>query len=84
MSDLEFVASTNDVFEDRGRHYVTIWMRGEPDSSEVVINDTAEIEDVGWFDPTALPAPLHSYFENLISARCLPPHPLNLPFAAEL
>lgn len=82
VSNVEFVAITNDVFEDRGRHYVTIWMRGEPDDAEPTIHDTVEIEEVGWFEPAALPEPLHLYFENLLAGRCLPPHPRNLPFGA--
>jgi 8-oxo-dGTP diphosphatase len=80
VTNLEFVAVTNDVFEERGKHYVTIWMRGESDHGETVIGDTAEISEVGWFDPDALPKPRHLYFENLMSGRCLPSPPPNLPF----
>lgn len=77
--DVELVAITNDVFEDRGAHYVTIWMRGEALDDDVVIGDTAEIAEAGWFDPASLPSPRHLYFENLLGGRCLPPEPTNLP-----
>lgn len=83
VSNLEFVAITNDIMEERGTHFVTIWMRGEPEDGDLVINDTREIREVGWFDLTWLPEPRHVYFDNLISARCLPPYPLNSPFAPE-
>ena len=78
VSDVEFVAITNDVLEERGKHYVTIWMRGEPEGGEPVIGDTAEIAELGWFDPDALPSPLHLYFQNLLAGRCLPERPGNL------
>lgn len=79
VTDLELVAITNDVFEDRGAHYVTIWMRGEALSEDVLIGDTGEISEAGWFEPTSLPSPRHLYFENLLAGRCIPPEPTNLP-----
>lgn len=79
VHDVELVAITNDVFEDRGAHYVTIWMRGEALDDEVVIGDTGEIAEAGWFDPKSLPSPRHLYFENLLAGRCVPPDPTNLP-----
>ena len=81
--NLEFVAITNDLLPDTGKHYVTIWMRGEAEGS-VIIRDPAEIAAVDWFRPDALPHPLHLYFENLIAGRSLPASPANLPFRAEL
>lgn len=80
VSNLEFVAITNDVFLDTGKHYVTIWMRGDPDDAEPTVGDADEIAEVGWFEPAALPAPLFLFFENLLAGNCLPPAPLNLPF----
>ena len=80
VSNLELVAITNDVFPGRGKHFVTIWMRGDPDDAELRVGDTSEIAEAGWFDPAALPAPLHLYFENLVSGRCLAPDPSKLPF----
>jgi|SRR5688572_2869386 len=68
----EFLAITNDVFTDVGKHYVTVWMRGEADTSEATVRDTTEVADVGWFAPDALPAPLFLSLENLLAGRCLP------------
>ncbi len=73
VSNLEFVAVTNDVLTESGKHYVTIWMRGEPDDAEAVVADPGEIAEVGWFDPEALPQPRFPFFENLLAGRCLPP-----------
>ena len=75
-----FVAITNDVLPDAGRHYITIWMRAEPADGTPTIRDAAEIATAEWFPPDALPEPRHVYFENLLAGRSLPPNPGNLPF----
>ena len=67
------VALTNDVMEERERHYVTVWMLGVPTGEAIDIRDTSEIKEAGWYSLTELPAPLHPYFENLLAGRCLPP-----------
>jgi 8-oxo-dGTP diphosphatase len=80
VSNVEFVAITNDVMAERGKHYLTVWMRGDAaDGAEARIGDAAEIAEVGWFAADALPSPLHLYFQNLLEGRCLPPAPANLP-----
>ena len=80
VRDVEFVAITNDVIAEAGKHYLTVWMRGEADGAEPEIGDAAEITRVGWFLPDALPGPLHLYFQNLLEGRCWPRLPANLPF----
>ena len=81
VSKIEFVAITNDLLVDTGKHYVTIWMQGEPDQSPALVADPKEIAEVGWFAQSEFPQPLAVYFENLLARRCLPPAPANLPFA---
>jgi 8-oxo-dGTP diphosphatase len=61
VSNVEFVAITNDVMPDVDKHYLTVWMRGDADDAEPVIGDKEEITQIGWFAPNALPQPLHSY-----------------------
>lgn len=80
VTNVEFVAITNDVLPDVGRHYVTIWMRADAAGhSPPSIGDAGEIAEVDWFAPDALPSPLFPYFENLVAGRCLPPRPANMP-----
>lgn len=67
-----FVAITNDVFADDGKHYITIWMHAEAGDTEAVIRDPSEIADVGWFAFDDLPSPLFLSFENLLAGRHLP------------
>ena len=80
VRNVEFVAVTNDLMEARGKHYVTIWMRGDADGNAAVISDPAEIAELGWFRAEALPKPCAVYFENFLAGRRLPPAPTNLPF----
>ncbi len=83
VTNVEFVAVTNDVLLDAGKHYVTIWMHAEADPSAPTLRaDPDEIAELGWFAPDALPEPLHLYFQNLIAGRCLPAAPGNSPFAS--
>jgi hypothetical protein len=79
-TNVEFVAITNDVLADAGRHYLTVWMRGDADSAPARIGDAAEINQLGWFAPGNLPRPLHIYFQNLLEGRCWPRSPANMPF----
>ena len=80
VSNVEFVAITNDVLADVGKHYLTVWMRGDADGVATQIGDTEEINELGWFYPDQLPEPLHLYFQNLLAGRCWPRSPSNLPF----
>ena len=83
VSGIEFVAITNDVLAELGKHYLTVWMRGDADGASARIRDTAEIAELGWFSPDQLPSPLHLYFQNLLTGRCWPPAPANLPFTVQ-
>ena len=82
VTAMAFVAITNDVLPDAGRHYITIWMRAEAVEGIPEIRDAAEIAAATWFPPDALPEPRHLYFANLLAGRSLPPHPTNSPFHA--
>ena len=70
-----FFAITNDVFAEDGKHYITIWMRAEVESGEPGVRDPAEVAEVGWFDPAAMPAPLFLSLSNLLAGRQLVPSP---------
>ena len=80
VTGVEFVAITNDVLPDVGRHYITVWMRADTAERTLAVRDPGEIAAAAWFAPERLPTPLHLYFENLIAGQSLPPDPANLPF----
>ena len=73
-----FFGITNDLFDDVGRHYVTLWHRAEAIGGEPRVSDPAEISDVGWFELSLLPTPLFSSFANLLAGRCAPSPPADL------
>jgi len=70
ISDVTFLAITNDVFEEQ--HYVTIWTAGRHVSGEPAMNATQEMSVAGWFAWDTLPEPLFSPFENLLTGQCYP------------
>ena len=70
--DIRFRAVTNDIFEETGKHYVTVWLEGTP-AGEPFIAAEREVEDLGWFDWDALPQPLFLPLENLVKENSYPP-----------
>jgi len=72
IDDIRFRAVTNDVFEDDGKHYVTLWMEGRYRAGEPVIGAAYEMSEVGWFRWNRLPTPLFLPFRNLLAGRCYP------------
>lgn len=79
VSNVEFVAMTNDLLADVDKHYITIWMRAETSAPAITIGDTEEIVEAGWFDVAAMPQPRFAFFENLLAGRTMPEAPANLP-----
>jgi 8-oxo-dGTP diphosphatase len=70
--DIRFHAVTNDVFEETGKHYVTVWLAGKS-VGEPSIAAEREVEEVGWFAWDALPQPLFLPLENLVKENSYPP-----------
>jgi len=78
VSNVRFVAVTNDLLPDTQRHYITIWMRADATTETATIADPVEIADIGWFNRDALPSPRFIYFDNLLTGRCYPSPPLEV------
>ena len=70
--DVAFLAITNDVFESRKKHYVTIWLAARYASGELSMNTAYEISAVDWFSWDALPEPLFLPLEHLLTGQCYP------------
>ena len=70
--DIRFRAVTNDIFEESGKHYITVWMEGKA-VGEPFIAAEREVEEVGWFAWDALPEPLFLTLENLVKENSYPP-----------
>jgi 8-oxo-dGTP diphosphatase len=72
ISDVRFIAITNDIFPEAGRHYITIWMRGTCETGEPGIAAENEVAEVGWYSWDNLPAPLFLPLKNLLHRRGYP------------
>jgi 8-oxo-dGTP diphosphatase len=72
ITDVTFLAITNDIFEASEMHFVTIWMAGRYASGTPTIHATNEMSVLDWFSWDALPEPLFSPFEHLLTGRCYP------------
>ena len=70
--DIRFRAVTNDVFEETGKHYITVWLEGKA-VGEPFIASNGEVEEIGWFAWEALPEPLFLPLENLVTENSYPP-----------
>lgn len=75
ISEPRFLAVTNDVFVDEGKHYATIWMEAQVEAGEARMNAPREMSELGWFDWNDLPQPRFLALENYLAGRCYPPHP---------
>ena len=70
VENVRFRALTNDVFEDEGRHYLTVWMDADHRSGEAAVRADHEMSEVGWFRWDRLPSPLFLPLRNLLEGRC--------------
>lgn len=70
--DIKFRAMTNDIFEETGKHYITVWMEGKA-VGEPFIAAEREVEEFGWFAWDSLPQPLFLTLENLVKENSYPP-----------
>ena len=70
--DIRFRAVTNDIFEETGKHYITVWLEGTP-VGEPSIAAEREVEEIGWFAWDALPQPLFLPLQNLVKENSYPP-----------
>jgi 8-oxo-dGTP diphosphatase len=75
ISEPRFLAVTNDIFADEGKHYATIWMEAQVEAGEARINSPREMSELGWFDWGDLPLPRFLPLENYLAGRRYPPHP---------
>lgn len=71
--DVRFRAVTNDIFDNQGKHYVTLWMDGKSITETPTIAADNEVEEIGWYGWDELPEPLFLPLENLIKKNSYPP-----------
>ena len=72
IGNVRFMAITNDVFAEAGRHYITLWMRGEYRTGTPAIKAPYEMSAVDWFKLANLPQPLFLPLQNLVDGNSHP------------
>ena len=72
IANVRAIGFTNDVFEARGLHYITLWMAGEYASGEAVVAAPYEASEVAWYTWDALPVPLFLPLRNLLRGKSYP------------
>jgi 8-oxo-dGTP diphosphatase len=75
IAEPRFLAVTNDIFADEGKHYATIWAEARIEAGEAHINSPREMSELGWFDWSDLPQPRFLPLENYLAGRRYPPQP---------
>jgi 8-oxo-dGTP diphosphatase len=73
VANVRALGYTNDVFEESGLHYVTLWMAGEYLAGEATVAAPYEASEVGWYPWDALPEPLFLPLWNLVRGKSYPP-----------
>ena len=66
ITNINPVSFTNDVFQDEGLHYVTLFFRAEYDSGEVIIGEPGECEEWRWVSLDHLPQPIFLPLRNVL------------------
>jgi 8-oxo-dGTP diphosphatase len=70
ITNVRFLATTNDLFEAENKHYVTIWMAADWQAKEPEIMEPEKMLDLQWVDFANLPQPLFEpCWQNLRAVR---------------
>jgi 8-oxo-dGTP diphosphatase len=66
VSDVRFLAITNDFFPEREKHFITVWMHAAHAGGDAALHAPEESMEVAWFPHDRLPEPLFQCFDNLL------------------
>ncbi|HVV66946.1 MAG TPA: NUDIX domain-containing protein [Candidatus Saccharimonadales bacterium] len=70
ITNVRFLAATNDIFEKDKKHYITIWVYSDWKSGEPSITEPDKYVDQEWRTFKTLPAPLFEpCWQNLRAAK---------------
>ncbi len=58
INNVRFLALTNDIFQEKGKHYISIWMEADWFSGEPQITEPDKCKNVNWQSISKLPSPL--------------------------
>lgn len=69
ISNLVFICVTNDIMEDIGKHYVTLFFSTTEYSGDIKIIEPDKCLEWKWFDPKELPKNIFVPFKNFLDGK---------------
>lgn len=69
VSNVRFLAATNDIFENEDKHYTTIWVECDWEANEPQITEPDKYVGMEWRTFSSLPSPLFIPWEQLKLAK---------------
>ncbi len=72
ISDVTFVAATNDIFEKEQKHYITLFVTSRYAGGEIQVMEPEKCEGWEWIAWDMLPQPLFLPIENLLKQHFSP------------
>jgi 8-oxo-dGTP diphosphatase len=67
IGSMKVIAITNDIFEESGRHYVTIWALADHVNGEPTTQEPDKFVNLRWVDLNEVPTPLFKPWQQLVS-----------------
>ncbi len=67
VCNVRFVGVTSDLFEESGKHYITLWMAADAPDGDPHIAAPDEMDAIGWFGLESLPSPLFTSLDNMLT-----------------
>jgi 8-oxo-dGTP diphosphatase len=72
IKNIRFGTVTNDIFQEEGKHYITIYMLSDYGAGEVKNMEPEKCDGWDWFDWNELPQPLFIPIQNLLKTNFYP------------
>jgi len=70
ITNVRFLAATNDIFKTEGKHYMTVWVQSDWASGEPTITEPDKCTEQAWHNFKSLPSPLFEpCWQNLRKAK---------------
>lgn len=63
-----FVALTNEIYEEEGLHYITVWITSQWSGNIPAIKEPKKITEIDWRTFENLPSPLFKPWEGLLKS----------------
>lgn len=67
IKNIEYLVTSNDIYEEENRHFVSIWMKSEYDSGELTLMEPDKFEIWDRFDLDSLPQPVFRWVLEVVT-----------------